>query len=70
MRSIQIPYVAIYGGRDELLPVWQSAQVTRRALHHAGNPDATVVVFPQGDHRIQVASADSFASGYLDLLVD
>jgi pimeloyl-ACP methyl ester carboxylesterase len=70
MRRIQVPYLAVYGGRDVLVPAWQSAEETGLALQRAGNSDATVVVFPNGDHRIQDASASHFVAGYLDLLVN
>ncbi len=70
LRRIQVPFLAIYGGRDVLVPAWQSAEESGRALQEAGNPDTTVVVFPQGDHRIQDASTGRFVTGYLDLLAD
>ena len=49
-----------------LLPAWQSAREVGVAL--AGSPcaDATVVVFPDADHRIRIDG--EFAPGYLDLL--
>ena len=47
---------------------WRSARESGEALEQAGNSDAAVVVFPEGDHRIQREGA--FASGYLDLLTD
>lgn len=68
--QIQCPFLAVYGGRDILLPAWQNAEETGRALRRAANPDATVVVFPEGDHRIQNESAQSLVTGYLELLSD
>ncbi len=70
LEGIRTPFMAIYGGRDVLLPAWRSAQESGDALGRAGNPDATVVVFPGGDHRIQDATRGGFVDGYLDLLVD
>ena len=67
---MQVPHLAVYGGRDVLVPAWQSAEEAGLALQEAGNADATVVVFPQGDHRIQDASTGHFVSGYLELLVN
>jgi hypothetical protein len=40
------------------------------ALHVAGNPDATIVIFPQANHRILLPGTHEFATGYLDLLAD
>ena len=69
IRQIRCPFLAVYGGRDVLLPAWQSARETGHALQEAGNQDSAVVVFPEGDHRIQDANG-AFISGYLDLLTD
>ena len=66
----ECPFLAVYGGLDRLLPPWQGAEETGHALTEAGNPDATVVVFPRGDHRIQGAGSGHFVDGYLDLLGD
>jgi hypothetical protein len=70
LRHIRPPYLAIYGGRDVLLPPWQSAKETGESLQQAENPDATVVVFPEGNHRIQDMPSGRLVTGYLDLLTD
>ena len=68
LEKIRCPFLAVYGGRDVLLPPWQSAQESGEALQRAGNPDAAVVVFPDGDHRIQHGPG-KMVSGYFDLVV-
>ena len=70
MAVIRCPILAVYGGRDVLVPAWRSAEESGRALDQAGNPDATVVVFPSGDHRIRDEETGEFLAGYLDLLGD
>lgn len=71
MEQIGVPFLAIYGGNDVLLPAWQSAEESGHALTRAGNRDSTVVVFPNANHRIQCEpEGTTFAAGYLDLLVD
>ena len=70
LERIRCPFLAIYGGRDVLVPAWRSAEETGRALEEAGNGDAAVVVFAAGDHRIRDASGEGFVPGYLDLLAD
>ncbi|CAN5527042.1 hypothetical protein BH23CHL2_BH23CHL2_22650 [soil metagenome] len=70
LSRIRCPFLAIYGAQDLLVPAWQSARESSDALHKSGNSDATIVVFPQGDHRIRDAATDDFATGYLDLLGD
>jgi pimeloyl-ACP methyl ester carboxylesterase len=66
--QVRCPFLAIYGGRDVLLPAWQSARESGQALDEAGNPDVTVVVFPNADHRIRHPGTEVFVPGYLDLL--
>lgn len=70
MRQISVPYLAIFGGHDVLLPAWRGAEESGLALQQAGNDDATVVVFPSGNHRIQDVDTGEFVDGYLDLLGD
>jgi len=64
------PFLALFGALDVLVPAWESAMIYAQALREAGNRDATIVVFPQGNHRILVAETGAFATGYLDLLAD
>ena len=66
--KIRCPFLAVFGAQDVLVPAWSGAQETGDAL--AECPDATVVVFPRGDHRIQVGGPLEFAPGYLDLIGD
>lgn len=70
LRGVRCPFLAVYGGRDPLLPPWQGAHETGEALVAAGTTDATVVVFPLGDHRIQSGADQRFVDGYLQLLGD
>jgi len=70
LSRIRCSFLAIFGGRDVLVPAWRSAEETGRALEEAGNADATVVVFAAGDHRIRYGSSEAFVPGYLDLLGD
>lgn len=69
LRRIDIPVLAVFGGLDVLVPAWRGAAETGTALAAAGTRDATVTVFPGGDHRIRVTDG-GFAAGYLDLLGD
>lgn len=70
LTRIRCPFLAIYGGLDLLVPAWRCAEESGRALAQASNPDATIVVFPDGDHRIRHIDTEHFVSGYLDLLGD
>jgi pimeloyl-ACP methyl ester carboxylesterase len=68
LTRVRCPFLAVYGAQDVLVPVWESAQLCGQALCDAGNLDATVVVFPQGNHRILIEETRQFVPGYLDLL--
>lgn len=70
LARIVCPFLAIYGGLDLLVPAWQGAEESGRALQAAGNTDATVTVFPGGDHRIRDPATGDFVTGYLDQLGD
>src|SRR5262249_3630022 len=70
LAQVRCPVLAVFGALDLLLPAWESAQIYDTALREAGNTDATIVVFPQGNHRIRVDGGAAFAPGYLDLLAD
>ena len=68
LERITCPFLAVYGGLDTLLPPWQGAEESGRALAAAESRDVTVVVFPLGDHRIQDPDTKDFVDGYLNLL--
>jgi pimeloyl-ACP methyl ester carboxylesterase len=70
LAQIRCPFLAVFGERDPLLPAHESAVICGKALREAGNPDATIVIFPQGNHRILLAESGEFVPGYLDLLAD
>lgn len=67
MQRIRCSFLAVYGALDTLVPAWRSAHETGQALRQAGNSDAAVVVFPDGNHRIE-REPGTFVKGYLDLL--
>jgi uncharacterized protein len=70
LARVYCPFLALFGELDPLLPALESAAIYGKALREAGNRDATIVVFPQGNHRVLVAETGEFATGYLDLLAD
>jgi pimeloyl-ACP methyl ester carboxylesterase len=68
LERISCPVLAIFGERDPLVPVEKSVAIFERAM--SGNPDLTIRVFPNADHRIRTGDPLAFAPGYLDLLGD
>jgi hypothetical protein len=70
LARVHCPFLALFGALDVLVPAWKCAAIYSQSLRAAGNRDATIVVFPQGNHRILLAEAGEFVPGYLDLLGD
>jgi pimeloyl-ACP methyl ester carboxylesterase len=70
LARVHCPFLALFGALDVLVPAWKCAAIYSQSLRAAGNQDATIVVFPHGNHRILLAEAGEFVPGYLDLLGD
>lgn len=70
LTSIRCPFLAIFGALDVLLPAHKSAELCSQALRAAGNPDATLAIFPRANHRMLLPGTLEFVTGYLDLLAD
>lgn len=66
LRSATCAFLAVYGGRDTLLPPTRSVTEASDALATSCD-DATVLVFPQGDHRLHLENT-TLVPGYLKLL--
>lgn len=76
LRQVQCPVLAIYGGRDTLVPARQSADIWRTTLKEAGNRDVTVKLFTDGDHGLRetsggtlknLATSRGFVPGYFEI---
>ncbi len=52
LAAIACPVLAIFGERDTIVDANESARVYAEDLRRAGNPDVTVVTFPDADHVI------------------
>jgi pimeloyl-ACP methyl ester carboxylesterase len=65
LAQIGVPVLALFGANDPLVSVEASVKVYREAV----KPELlTVEIFPDADHRIQVADPPRLADGYLDTL--
>lgn len=70
LSNVRCAFLAIYGGLDLLVLPWKGAKEPGQALQQAETADSTVVIFPDGDHRIQHPKTGQFVAGYLDLFGD
>ena len=52
---IHVPVLAMFGERDDVVPVEASATRIEAALRRAGNKDITIKIFPKASHTIQPA---------------
>ncbi len=68
LSQISMPFLAVFGGRDQLVPAWRCTEEIGRALERAPTTDTAIAVFPEGNHRLQVDEDGPFVTGYLDLL--
>ena len=64
LRRITVPFLAIWGEADRVVPVEESAALTRQALAAAGNCHFAVKLFPQANHGLRVATADGQGSDF------
>lgn len=79
MEKVTCPVLAVFGAKDTFLPAEKSARIWQAALEKAGNNDATIRVFQNGDHSLiesktgglkETAQARRFVPGYFELLHD
>jgi pimeloyl-ACP methyl ester carboxylesterase len=65
LERIEVPLLALFGGKDDVTPVAESVATYRERLR----PDLlTVTVYPLGDHRVQVGDPPRPAAGYLETI--
>ena len=66
LARIGCPLLAVFGEQDDLVPIQESIDVYHDALKH--NPDVSIHVVPDANHRIMTGHPPRLADGYLDML--
>ena len=56
LRKIKVPFLALYGGSDYVVPPEENVKKLERYLTEAGNRDFKVVTFPGADHGLTIPS--------------
>ena len=54
LRKIKVPFLAMYGGSDYVVPPEENVKKLERYLAEAGNRDFKIVVFPGADHGLTI----------------
>jgi pimeloyl-ACP methyl ester carboxylesterase len=62
LRALRVPALFLFGDRDQLIPVDESVAVIQRVLAEDQHRDFTIRVFPNVDHRMQLATGDAMGS--------
>lgn len=58
LRKVDVPILAVFGGRDRHIPMPEGATRFEASLRAGGNRDATVKVFPGAGHGIRAVTGD------------
>jgi pimeloyl-ACP methyl ester carboxylesterase len=56
LKKIKVPFLAMYGGSDYVVPPEENVKKLERYLTEAGNGDFKIVVFPGADHGLTIPS--------------
>ncbi len=79
LQQVTCPVLALFGGRDTVVPPAKNAPLLERALKAGGNRDYTITVFPDGDHVIMATPTGArrnvplwtqFMPGYFATMLD
>ena len=56
LKKITVPFLALFGGSDYVVPPEENVKKLERYLTEAGNRDFKIVVFPGADHGLAIES--------------
>jgi alpha-beta hydrolase superfamily lysophospholipase len=56
LKKITVPFLALYGGSDYVVPPEENVKKLERYLTEAGNRDFKIIVFPEADHGLSIES--------------
>ena len=68
LERVRCPLLAVWGGRDLLVPVVASLAAFDDALRRGGNDRATLVVLPTADHGLRVHPGDGWGAAAASLI--
>jgi pimeloyl-ACP methyl ester carboxylesterase len=53
-KSVSVPVLALWGGKDASVPAATSREIVESALQAGHNPDHTLVLYPTADHALRI----------------
>lgn len=69
LEQVRVPVLAIWGERDDLVPVVESRAAVERAFTRGGNRDVTYYEFAQADHSLNTRSGQP-SPEYLETMLE
>jgi dipeptidyl aminopeptidase/acylaminoacyl peptidase len=70
LEQVRVPVLAIWGERDELVPVAESRAAVERAFARGGNRNVTYRVFAEADHSMNTQSGPQPSPEYLETMLE
>lgn len=70
LEQVRVPVLAIWGERDELVPVSQSRAAVEQAFARGGNRNVTYRVFAEADHSLNTQSGPQPSPEYLETMIE
>jgi uncharacterized protein len=79
LQQVTCPVLALFGGKDTVVPPEKNAPLMEQAFKAGGNRDYTIEVFPDGEHvllattsgaRRDVPQWSEFVPGYFETMLD
>ena len=67
--QVRVPFLALFGGNDELVPVEESRAVISHALKAARNDRFDMETFAGADHNLRMPDG-AIVSGYIELMLE
>jgi pimeloyl-ACP methyl ester carboxylesterase len=69
LSRVRVPVLAVWGGRDNLIPVERSRALVAQALAGHSSPDVSLLVVPEADHSLNMPEGPNPAPEYLDAML-
>ena len=67
--QVRVPFLALFGGNDDLVPVEESRAAISHALKVARNDQFEMKTFAGADHNLRMPDG-TFVSGYIELMLE